>query len=266
LRRQGGTVWGSEGLAGEEARGLRQLSEPGMGSSPSADGVTSDRLLLVTGCGRSGTKYTSFVLRRLGLDVPHERLGRDGVSAWTLAGPPADRPYGPRDVLRFEHVFHQVRHPLDAIASITTFGEDSWRYICAHTACAPDEPMLLRSARYWLAWNELVEPIATWRYRIESLPDVFPEFCRRLGRADDPSALARVPTDVNTRRRGRSLHLAEELLERLRRDMPASVRGTLGLVGGRQRVPPVRWDDIERGDEALAARLREKAREYGYAT
>lgn len=227
------------------------------------DGAT-DRLLLVTGCGRSGTKYISFVLRRLGLDVPHERLGRDGVSAWALAGPAADRPYGPREPLTFEHVFHQVRHPLDAIASTTTFGEESWRYICAHTECSADEPVLVRSARYWLAWNERIEPLATWRYRIEALPEVFPEFCGRLGRRADPSALARVPTDVNTRRRGRALHVAEELLERLHRDMPRSVRGALASTNGRQPLPPTRWSDIERVDPALAVRLREKAREYGY--
>ena len=32
--------------------------------------------LIVTGCGRTGTKYTAFALRRMGLDVRHERLGR----------------------------------------------------------------------------------------------------------------------------------------------------------------------------------------------
>jgi hypothetical protein len=132
------------------------------------------RLLLVTGCGRSGTKYTSFVLRRLSLDVPHERLGRDGVSAWTLGGPPVGRPYGPSGVLRFEHVFHQVRHPLHTIASATSFGAESWGYICAYTSCAPDEPVLVRAARYWLDWNERVERIASWRYRIEALPEIFP--------------------------------------------------------------------------------------------
>jgi hypothetical protein len=225
----------------------------------------NDLLLLVTGCGRSGTKYISFVLRRLRRDVPHERLGRHGVCAWTMAGPTEDRPYGPCEALRFEHVFHQVRDPLEAIASATTFGDESWRYICANTPCSLDEPVLVRSARYWLAWNMRVERIATWRYRIEALPDVFPEFCERVGRDVDLSALARVPTDVNTRRRGRALHLGEELLERLHFDMPSSLRGALSNSTGRQRISAMGWSDIERADEELADRVREKAREYGYA-
>ena len=44
------------------------------------------RKLLVTGCARSGTLYTTMALRALGLDVRHERpiwpngrMGRDGI-------------------------------------------------------------------------------------------------------------------------------------------------------------------------------------------
>jgi hypothetical protein len=228
--------------------------------------AANERLLLVTGCGRSGTKYISFVLRRLGLDVPHERLGRDGVSGWTLAGPPAGRPYGPEGMVRFVHVFHQVRHPLHAIASATTFGADSWGYICANTVCSAAEPILVRAARYWLVWNERVERIATWRYRIEALPEEFAEFCGRLGRDVDPSALSRVPTDVNTRRQGRTLHLAEELVERLHLDMPRSVRAALMRISGEALVTPAGWQDIERADPDLAIRVWEKARQYGYET
>jgi hypothetical protein len=90
----------------------------------------NERLLLVTGCGRSGTKYISFVLRRLGRDVPDERVDGD-VSGWTLAGPPARRAYGPGGVVRFAQDFDQVRQTLHAIASATTFGAKSWSYICA---------------------------------------------------------------------------------------------------------------------------------------
>jgi hypothetical protein len=221
------------------------------------------RLLLVTGCGRSGTKYISFVLRRLGLDVPHERLGADGISAWDFAGPVRGRPYGPAVSVRFEQVFHQVRHPLDVIASVATFGPESWSYIYANTPCTRDEPLLVRAARYWLGWNERVETIASWRYRIESLPTLFPELCERLGVDANPSVLARVATDVNTRRRGRALHLAEELLERMRLDMPEYLRHWLARPTS--AVQPVSWLDLERADAGLAAQVREKALEYGYA-
>jgi hypothetical protein len=49
--------------------------------------------------------------------------------------------------------------------------------------------------RCWLAWNERVKRIAMWRYRIEALPEGLAEFCERLGRHADPSALSRVATE-----------------------------------------------------------------------
>jgi hypothetical protein len=73
-----------------------------------------------------------------------------------------------------------------------------------------------------------------------------------------------VPTDVNTRREGRALHLAEELLERLHLDMPTSVRAALMRASGEAGVTPIRWQDIERADPDLAIRVRAKAHEYGY--
>jgi hypothetical protein len=36
-------------------------------------------MLLITGCGRSGTHYSSALFKHLGLDLPHESVGRDGT-------------------------------------------------------------------------------------------------------------------------------------------------------------------------------------------
>ena len=33
-------------------------------------------MILVTGTGRSGTHYTAVVMQKLGLDIPHEAVGR----------------------------------------------------------------------------------------------------------------------------------------------------------------------------------------------
>ncbi len=186
------------------------------------------RRVLVTGCGRSGTRYTTFVLRRLGLDVPHERLGRDGIASWTMAVEAADRPFGPpSDEVRFGHVFHQIRHPLAVIRSVETFGPDSWSFICTHTPCSPDDPVVLRGAKYWLYWTEHAERVATWSYRVEAFDEALPELCSRLGVPHRPEVLDHVPTDVNTRRRGRPLHLADELAERFRVGVPTGLRNRL---------------------------------------
>jgi hypothetical protein len=46
--------------------------------------------------------------------------------------------------------------------------------------------------------------------------------------------------------------------------MAPSVRASLTRTRSEERVPPIRWADIKHADPKLAARLYEKAREYGY--
>jgi hypothetical protein len=38
--------------------------------------------LVIIGCARSGTKYSSMLFRQLGLEIGHEEEGRDGISDW----------------------------------------------------------------------------------------------------------------------------------------------------------------------------------------
>ena len=144
--------------------------------------------LLVTGCGRSGTKYIAFALQRMGLDVRHERLGRDGISSWTMAVTSENRMYGPpSSAASFEQIFHQTREPLDAISSCLSFSDSSWDFICENVECPRTASTVIRAATYWLLWNEEAEKIATWRYRIEDFPDILLEdffdrlkvFCNR---------------------------------------------------------------------------------------
>lgn len=223
------------------------------------------RRLLVTGCGRSGTKYISFVCRRLGLDIPHEKLGRDGIASWTMATPAAVRPYGPpTDVVRFRHVFHQVRHPLHVIASVESFEPASWAFIGMHIECGRDEPVVLRGARYWLHWNELAERMAEWRYRVEDIDTVLDEFCSRIGITCDAAVLSRVPRDINTRVNGRAFHRVEELFERMRLEMPSRLRTALERSNERPNHGSLDWNDLDALDAELAQRIRSKAAAYGY--
>jgi hypothetical protein len=225
------------------------------------------KLLLVTGAGRSGTKYMCFVLKRLGLDVRHERLGRDGIASWSMAVDAAEPPWGVRrSSYEFAHVLHQVRHPLATISSCTTFKDESWRFICEHVECATTDPVLLRAAKYWLLWNERAEDGATSRLRVEDLPLVFPELCERLGIEVDASVLARVPTDVNTRSFGRPFHVYEHLWERLRLEPSPAGRGWFARLARDPQRPPLTWEDLDAVSSSWAERIRLKAREYGYTT
>ncbi len=222
------------------------------------------RRLLVTGCGRSGTKFTAVLLQRLGLDVRHEQMGRDGIAAWALAvSSPITPPWGPAAAhYRFDEVYHQVRHPLAVIASAATFKNESWEYIYAHTSTSAADAMVIRGAKYWLEWNLNAERMATWRYRVEDLDDVFDQFCARIGVTADRDALARTPIDCNTRRYGRLFHYYDEASRRLR----IRRAGVVAAVLARPSLgpPELAWGDLRTLDADLAERVRAKAAEYGY--
>ena len=223
------------------------------------------RLVLVTGCGRSGTRYLTYVLRRLGLDVGHERLGRDGVAAWTLAVDADDPPWGPSQcAIHFDVVLHSVRHPLDVMRSAATFKDASWRFICEHIPCSADDPLPLRCAAYWYYWNGEAERRADITFRVEGLAAALGEICEKLGVEPDPTVLDRVPNDVNTRRKGRLFHLAEEAVERLRLEPQPWIRKRLSRPGSSSSGSDICWSDVRAVDPALCSLVVERARGYGY--
>ena len=86
--------------------------------------------LLITGVGRSGTRFAAKTLTARGYDVAHDdaRCGRVGAASWPLAI--REGAYelpnfatinsgfrGPNPRWRFKHIFHQTRDPLRTILS-----------------------------------------------------------------------------------------------------------------------------------------------------
>jgi hypothetical protein len=224
----------------------------------------SSRLILVTGCGRSGTKYTSFLLAKLGLDVPHERLGKHGIASWSMAVPAEKRPFGPpSSQVSYEHIFHQVRDPLSTIASAMTFNDISWNFISEHIECSRTAPRLVQAAKYWLHWNEQAERIATWRYRIEDLHGpVLDLFCDKIGVANNHKAVEQIPLNFNTRKHGRLVHLAEESFRRIGENAPCFLKSWMSTKPSDEFY--VTWEVLEEADRDLCARLKAKAIQYGY--
>jgi len=163
-----------------------------------------ERLVLITGCGRSGTTFISRALTGAGLDVRHEYLGKDGSASWYMNVENANAPYGCSSTvgLRFTHIFHQVRHPLKTIASINYSSHaSSFAYVAAYV---PEidlihDSRLVQTAKYWYYWNLLAEAKAEWRYRIEDIDLVWDEIGQRLGVYLDPSVLSQLSRKTNTR-------------------------------------------------------------------
>jgi hypothetical protein len=228
--------------------------------------LATRKKLLVTGCGRSGTKYISFLLRRLGYDVGHEKMRRDGAASWCMAVDSDEAPWGEgsRDYC-FDQVFHQVRHPAVTIASLTTFSPVSWEFIAKHVPVDPTAPVLLRAANYWYHWNIAAEAVSGWRYRIEDFGGIYDDFCARLGVRPDRNKLAAVEPIVNTRYRGRQFHIYEELCERLRIPVSRRVGAAVSQRVQHEWTAESAWATLEAEHPALFELICRKASDYGYA-
>lgn len=193
-------------------------------------------LVLITGHPRSGTHFTARMLRELGYNASIEGRWMSGhtrfVSSWKHARPGMFRNRFYQRPMRqdFDVVLHQVRHPLDVIASSSTLTERTAEHIKKYVdipepTVGHDQPVTL-CMRSWLGWNRLIETVASWRFQLEELAEVFPEFCRHAGIPEQqlPGMGPR-----NTRQHGK-----------------------------------LSWDDLEAADTGLAAEVREMARRYGY--
>ena len=128
--------------------------------------------LLIIGCARSGTLFTSEALQKQGLDIGHEVMGADGMVSWFAT-------FEDCCILPKEHlpsvshtsffILHQVRHPLRVISSAVTLTAKSWRRICARVPeITLEESLLLRCMKYWYYWNQIAEAVASMTYRVET--------------------------------------------------------------------------------------------------
>lgn len=146
------------------------------------------RFILITGCGRSGTHYITEVLKTGGLRVEHESSeGEDGCVSWAMAVHSwRVWPYQEKNDVEFEHVFHQTRDPILVIESYYNLlyhpDRFEWMFVREHIPeINKNDSLLVHCAKYWYYWNLKVEQMAEWRYRIEDLEDLLPEFEKRLG-------------------------------------------------------------------------------------
>ena len=236
-------------------------------TAPTAAGVDAPptHRLLITGCGRSGTKYISSLLAGLGLDVPHEDLGKDGAASWPMVVDSDTAPWGVgRRGLRFGVTLHQVRHPLRVIPSVTTFKQKSWDFIAQYIDCPPTDSPLLRGAKYWCLWNEKAEHLAEWTYQLEQLPNHFDEFCRRIGIPANRAVLDSTSTRVNSRRGGGLLKQVQRVFDRFGLAPRTKLFDFLYSDKVSYVQTPFTWDELEKTAPGWSDRIREQARRYGY--
>lgn len=199
--------------------------------------------LLVLGLPRSATTYITRVIKSIGLDCRHEQ--QRATEAWVgwqyVVDAHYDDLHGIAADHEWEHIFHQVRHPLKVIGSGTVWGFKpvAWDWLEKHgqarlpagTFVIPRDTAMHNWMVFWLGWNRLIEQRAEWRYRVEDIRDGTDTWAEFLGRLDiPPRACPGHPHNVNCR-------------------------------AHRQLT----WDDLIACDAPLAGQVREMAERYGYA-
>jgi hypothetical protein len=139
--------------------------------------------LLITGTGRSGTKFTVSILRRLGYNVTHddeEQIGSDGTVSWPLAvGPRASYPKWATQAgaARFATLVHQVRDPLTSIPSRAAHIKPVFESFVSgncpemnHMSPRFRNNSLAVSLLHYVTWHTLIEKQnPEIRFRIEEL-------------------------------------------------------------------------------------------------
>lgn len=107
------------------------------------------RLILVSGCARSGTHLYADLLQSLGLDVGHEWFEQHGLVCH-LSG-------GHRNASLYQLRIMLARNPLGVIRSCHSMRWRTWRQIGNFLDRDMFAiPMLRRTMLYWVEWNKLL--------------------------------------------------------------------------------------------------------------
>ncbi len=160
-----------------------------------------ERDLLITCCARSGAAFMTQFLKKNKMDVGHENDGKDGVVSWLMAVDSNLAPWClPSNAYTFQHVLHQVRHPLKTIASAGNEPDRSWLFIQRFVPeINLEDPKIVKGAKYWYYWNLLAEKKSEFTYRVEDLDSAVDEINSRLGLNLNKNILKEIPKNVNTR-------------------------------------------------------------------
>ena len=111
--------------------------------------------VLVTGHPRSGTGYASKCLQDIGLDVGHEKIGKNGISSWLWAANCHDNArWGDNYTdINPDITILVIRNPKDVIAS--TLFTCAQAYDWMDRFVNQNERSIMGACQYLLSWNKL---------------------------------------------------------------------------------------------------------------
>jgi hypothetical protein len=96
------------------------------------------------------------------------------------------------------------------------------------------EVRIFTAMKVWYYWNSYAEKVCNWRFQIEQIIKVFPEFCKRIGAIGNIETVKKMSTSINSR------------------------KNRTGYIYNS-------WDDLEQIDMKLCKKIRFKMVKYGYA-
>lgn len=198
--------------------------------------------VLVVGCARSGTHSFSKMLRVVGVDAKHEKMGGDGtVSCFWLGNDvkvypslPTKVPHEydePQSSYTFKHRAHLVRHPLRCIASNISIMDTAHQKFLESLGIIPSmelRPKLLRMMYMWYNINLRLEKRRGWcLIHIENNKEV-KNFIHAVSGQKSPGI-------VHTYK-----------------------------SSGNRKARPLEWSDLKNVDSELYERIRNMSERLGY--
>ena len=122
------------------------------------------RKIMVVGCGRSGTLYMSKVFAAMGLDVKHEKLGKDGISSWFHSFGNRQKMLIQNQMKEDERIYiHLIRNPIAVINSMVRVSQLKRRRALQYfkDLCPDDTEGIYDDYSlamfYWVFWNRMIE-------------------------------------------------------------------------------------------------------------
>lgn len=222
----------------------------GVDPMPKAKQGSVKRHVLVTGTGRSGTTYFSDLLTLLGLDVGHQRNGKDGCSGAEFSVDHYWYPWFPvygggdcanvgerRSDYDYAHVLHIVRHPLWCIPSLMrnypAINPEFWADNGTMDPKAMDASSIYRNAAMYYGINEVIH---------------------ESGQAEYVCQLEKIHEHWDTLMDILDMH-----------GTPDPVLPPTNKAVGWGQYEPLTWNELENSvGSVLANSIRAQAKRYGY--
>lgn len=229
--------------------------------------------LLVIGCPRSGTTYTSKVMTKAGFPLGHECMDTFGTSSFLfipkdatmktmnlLLNDPSHHPEGLRSSFEFDYTYHQVRNPLhniDSMSKVCSMGVRKWAHVVMgvplpkshnmeHLKAMSQDEKTLWAMHFYLIANRQCERQTSLRYRVEDFQANWMSFLANIGLPPGTPFPENVSTTTN-----RPLRFTFCRTKEQRARMESEVHNTS-------------WSMLRRLDKSLCAELRKMASRYGY--